>query len=74
MTRCTRGHKTEVENREGIEQGSGLEKGSSRPSKGSGDELGHTFDGVEERGREVTPRQRDHMCKDKRDLKCHCHG
>lgn len=38
MTRCTRGHKTEVENRKGIEQGSGLEKGSSRPSKGSGDE------------------------------------
>lgn len=37
-------------------------------------ELGPTFDGVEERGREVTPRQRDHMCKDKRDLKGHCHG
>lgn len=27
-------------------------------------ELGHKFDGVEARGREVTPRQRDHMCKD----------
>lgn len=76
MTRCMGGHKTEAENREGIEQGSRLERSVSQLSRGSGNgsertiwrvgkevgltELGHKFDG----GRGLTPRQRDHMCKD----------